>query len=182
MTPRVGPRTSPEPRGEAEPPLWRRDFPLTNAGEEQVTRREFARFLVLASAAFAAGTAVIAGWATLRNPPVGEPTPLVPLDQLPVGGTHLFEFPTGDSPAILLRLGEEELVAFSQKCTHLGCTVFHAPEVGELECPCHEGFFDDRTGEVLAGPPELPLPRIEVEVRDGVVWALRAEPHGEPDR
>ena len=170
------PRRRPE-KEQAEPPLWRRDFPFTTAGEEQVTRREFARFLVLAAVAFAGGTAVIAGWATLRTPAVGVPTPLVPLDDVPIGGTYLFDYPTPEQPAILLRHGVDDLVAFSQKCTHLGCTVYHSLEHSELECPCHEGFFDDRTGEVLAGPPELPLPRIAVEVRDGMIWALGSEPH-----
>jgi Rieske Fe-S protein len=159
--------------------IWRRDFPYTTAGEEQVTRREFARFLVLASTAFAAGTAAIAAWASVRNPPVGEPTAIVPLDDVPVGGSYVFEFPTSNHPAILVRLGEgeEDLVAFSQKCTHLGCTVFHDPDREEFVCPCHEGFFDERTGQVTTGPPELPLPRIELEVRDGTIWALRADPH-----
>ncbi|HSK23999.1 MAG TPA: Rieske (2Fe-2S) protein [Egicoccus sp.] len=160
-----------------EPPLWRRDFPYTTAGEEQVTRREFARFLVLASAAFAAGTAVIAGWTSIRKPLRGTPTELLPLDDLPVGGSYVFNYPSRDHPAIMLRLDDDVLVAFSQKCTHLGCTVFHEPERAELVCPCHEGFFDERTGEVTAGPPELPLPKIELEVRDGTIWALGTEPH-----
>lgn len=158
-------------------PLWRRDFPYGSRGEEQVTRREFARFLVLASTAFAAGTGAIAAWASVRTPTVGDPTPVVALDDVPVGGSYVFAYPTPDHPAILVRFGEDELVAFSQKCTHLGCTVFHDPDRQEFVCPCHEGFFDERTGEVTAGPPELPLPRIDVEVRDGTIWALGNEPH-----
>ena len=35
-------------------PLWREDFPLTSAGEDAVTRREFVRYLVLASFCLAA--------------------------------------------------------------------------------------------------------------------------------
>lgn len=69
-------------------------------------------------------------------------------------------------------------MAYSQKCTHLGCVVY--PEGDELECPCHEGFFDIRTGEVLRGPPERPLEQIAVEVRDdGMVWALGYREAGE---
>jgi len=34
-----------------DPPKWRRDFPYTSAGEDDVTRREFVRYLVLARAA-----------------------------------------------------------------------------------------------------------------------------------
>src|SRR5690606_3075483 len=102
---------------------------------------------------------------------------IVPLDDVPVGGSYIFAFPTEDHPAILVRLGEDDLVAFSQKCTHLGCTVWHDAERQEYVCPCHEGFFDERTGQVTAGPPELPLARIEVEVRDGTIWAIGSEAH-----
>jgi Rieske Fe-S protein len=179
MSAEVQPPKRQQPKAEDAEPIWRRDFPYTTAGEEQVTRREFARFLVLASGAFAAGTAGIAAWATVRDPPVGEPTPIVALDDVPLGASYIFHFPTPSHPAILVRLGEgdDDIVAFSQKCTHLGCTVFHDPDRAEFVCPCHEGFFDERTGNVTTGPPELPLPRIAVEVRDGTIWALRAEPH-----
>jgi Rieske Fe-S protein len=49
----------------------------------------------------------------------------------------------------------------------------------EFECPCHEGLFN-LEGRPIAGPPDRPLARIEVEVRDGMVWALgRVEGDGE---
>ena len=86
---------------------------------------------------------------------------VVALDDVPVGGTHLFRYPSEDDPAILVRIGEDELVGWSQKCTHLGCVVYYAAEEELLECPCHEGFFDARDGQVVAGPPERPLPRVE---------------------
>lgn len=156
--------------GEPEP-IWRRDFPYTSAGEDAVTRREFARYLVLASGAFAAGTVGIAAWASARELPEGEPTPVIAVDDIRVGDTYLFSYPGADDPAILIRLGEDEFVAFSQKCTHLGCVVFAEGE--HLECPCHEGFFDIRTGQVTSGPPERPLEQFAVEVRDdGRVWVL----------
>ena len=159
-------------------PAWRRDFPLTSAGEERVTRREFARYLALASGSFAAGTVGVAAWASARDVPRGEPQRVVALDDVPVGGSHLFHYPDEEEPAILVRLGEDEVVAWSQHCTHLGCVVFYAPAAEELECPCHEGFFDVRTGDVLAGPPERPLPRIVLEVRDREVWAVGYEVDG----
>lgn len=158
-------------------PVWRRDFPIAAAGEERVTRREFARYLALASGAFAAGTVGVAAWGSARRVPTGDPVRIVALEDVPVGGTHLFHYPHEEEPAILVRLGEDEVVAWSQHCTHLGCVVYYEPEHGELECPCHEGFFDVRTGAVTAGPPERPLPRIALEVRDGDVWAVGYEVH-----
>ncbi len=157
-----------------EQPRWRRDFPYTAAGEDDVTRRDFARYLVGASGAVAVSTIGIAVWAEVDEPAQGEPTPIVALDDVPEGASHLFRFPTSRDPAILLRLAGDELVAYSQKCTHLGCVVFWEPDDDELVCPCHEGFFDPRSGEPTAGPPDRPLSRIDVEVRDdGMIWALR---------
>lgn len=40
-----------------------------------------------------------------------------------------------------------------------------------LECPCHEGPFDAATGNVLYGPPPRALDVIEMELRDGAIWA-----------
>lgn len=164
-------RTSVEHLHVESEPVWREDFPLTSAGEEDVTRREFVRYLVLASGGFAVGNVGVAIWSSLRSINTGEPRPIVPLAQVPEGSAHLFDYPSSGDPAILVHLPGGELRAFSQKCTHLGCVVYWAPEKGELECPCHEGFFDASTGDVLRGPPQRPLGRIDLEVRDGTVWA-----------
>ena len=66
-------------------PVWRQDFPLSSAGEDEVTRREFVRYLVLASGGFAAGNVGVALWSSLRSVNRGEPRPIVALDQLPDG-------------------------------------------------------------------------------------------------
>lgn len=155
-------------------PIWRRDFPYTNAGEEGVTRREFTRFLMAASVAAAGGGGLMAWWASLRTINTGEPRSIVELAEVSVGASYLFDYPTRQDPAMLLRLDEETVIGFSQKCTHLGCVVYWAPEHGLLECPCHEGVFD-LEGRPIAGPPERPLGRIALEVRDGTVWALGTE-------
>ncbi len=168
-----------DPTTEADDdPVWRQDFPITSAGEDEVTRREFVRYLVLASGGFAAGNVGVAIWSSLRSVSPGEPRPLIRVDQLAEGSAHIFKFPTNADPAILLHLPGGELRAFSQKCTHLGCVVFYVPEHGELECPCHEGFFDAATGEVISGPPQRALGQIAIEVRDGVVWAVENLGHG----
>lgn len=157
-----------------DPPTWRRDFPYTSAGEDDVTRREFVRFLVLASGAFAAGTVATAAWASLRSINHGEPRAIVALEDVPVNGTYLFRYPTDADPAILVRLTGNRLHAMSQKCTHLSCVVYYEPDSQRMICPCHEGIFDAE-GRVLEGPPQRPLGRIDVEVRDGVVWALGSQ-------
>ena len=76
-------------------------------------------------------------------------------------------------PAVLLRVSDTEVVAFSQKCTHLGCVVYYEADEHRWHCPCHEGNFDAETGDVISGPPLRPLGRIDVETRDdGMIWAL----------
>jgi Rieske Fe-S protein len=157
---------------DAGEPIWRADFPLTSAGEDNVTRREFVRYLVVASGGFAAGSVGVALWSSLRSVNVGEPRSIVALDQLAAGSAHLFRYPTDSDPAILVHLPDGELRAFSQKCTHLGCVVYYKVGTNEMACPCHEGLFDAESGGVLGGPPQRSLGRIEVEVRDGVVWAV----------
>ncbi len=157
-------------------PLWKRDFPYEVAAEEDVTRREFARYLVAGAGAMAVGNLGLAAWTQLRTINAGEPRAIVGLDQVTVGDTHLFRYPTDDDPAILLRLDDREVVAFSQKCTHLGCVVFFEAEEERWHCPCHEGNFEARTGSVISGPPPRALGRIEVEIRDDTIWALGYEP------
>ena len=121
-------------------PLWRRDFPYQAGAEDEVTRREFTRYLVLGAGAMAAGNVGIAAWTQLRSINQGEPRPIVALADVPVGATYLFRYPTDDDPAVLLRLGDRELVAFSQKCTHLGCVVYYEADEDRWHCPCHGSF------------------------------------------
>ena len=161
---------------EADPPVWQRDFPYEAAAEDEVTRREFARYLVGAAGVMAAGNVGLAAWTQLRRINSGQPRRIVALEDVAVGDTYLFRYPEDQDPAILLRLAEQEVVAFSQKCTHLGCVVYFEAEEGRWHCPCHEGNFAARTGAVLSGPPPRPLGRIDVEVRDGAIWALGYRP------
>lgn len=157
-------------------PKWKRDFPYEAAAEDDVTRREFARYLVAGAGAMAAGNLGIAAWTQLRSINTGEPTEIIGIDEVAIGDTHLFRYPTKSDPAILLRLGEREVVAFSQKCTHLGCVVYFEAEEDRWHCPCHEGNFETRTGEVVSGPPPRALGRIELELRGDTIWALAYEP------
>lgn len=160
---------------EPVPVVWRRDFPYEAAAEDEVTRREFARYLVLGAGATAIGNIGLAAWTQLRSINEGEPRAIVDVSEIDVGGTYLFRYPTDADPAVLLRVSGNEVVAFSQKCTHLGCVVYFQPDEDRWHCPCHEGNFDATTGAVLSGPPTRPLGKIDVEIRDGQIWALGRE-------
>ena len=154
-------------------PPWKRDFPYEALSEEAVTRREFARYLVLGAGTMAVANVGLAVWTQLRSINAGEPRAITELAAVEVGGTFLFHYPGGDDPAILVRLTDTEAVAFSQKCTHLGCVVYYEQDEQRWHCPCHEGNFEARTGAVISGPPTRALGRIDLEVRDdGMIWAL----------
>ncbi len=154
-------------------PPWKRDFPYEALSEEEVTRREFARYLVLGAGTMAAANVGLAVWTQLRSINAGEPRAITELAAVEVGGTFLFHYPGDDDRAILVRLTDTEVVGFSQKCTHLGCVVYYEHDQQRWHCPCHEGNFEARTGAVISGPPTRPLGRIDLEVRaDGMIWAL----------
>ncbi len=164
-------------------PAWRRAFPIDAARDHDVGRRDFTRFLVLTSLAFAVGQVCLAiqNWFRRRRgaPPLRPVASLVAgsqrLPHLPVGGAVLFRYPEETDSCLLLRPEEGKLIAYDQKCTHLSCAVVPNIEAGCLNCPCHQGLFDLATGRPLAGPPRRPLPLIALEVRDGVVYAAGKE-------
>ncbi|HET9857226.1 MAG TPA: Rieske (2Fe-2S) protein, partial [Chthoniobacterales bacterium] len=57
---------------------------------------------------------------------------------------------------VIVLQSQDQLFAFSAKCTHEGCTVTFQPGQSVIWCPCHDGRFD-LTGRVLSGPPPQPL-------------------------
>ena len=70
----------------------------------------------------------------------------------------------------LLREGNG-VIAFSPKCTHLGCPYRWDEEKGVFICPCHTAVFS-KTGEVVSGPPPRPLDRFPVKIDNGVVMVF----------
>lgn len=72
------------------------------------------------------------------------------------------------SKALLLRT-KEGLVAFSRKCTDLGCLVSWDNSREQFICPCHQGVYD-RNGKNIAGPPPRPLDRLDVVKKGEMVY------------
>lgn len=62
-----------------------------------------------------------------------------------------------------------DVFALSSSCTHLGCLVDWSRHKEQFICPCHGGKYDMR-GNVIAGPPPLPLSRMPLKVEDGMVY------------
>ena len=157
-------------------PAWRQDFPIDWPQDHYVERRDFLKFMVLTSVAMTVGQLWIAAqnWIRRRRnaPPI---TQIASLAALPVGGVATFAYPTAQDPCVLIRVNEYDLVAYSQKCTHLSCAVIPRPDTSDIACPCHDGQFDLRTGRPIAGPPRRPLPRITLDVRGDAIYATGVE-------
>ena len=166
----------PNRRPAAEQPKWRRDFPIDDGVDEYVSRRDFAKFLVLTSGAMTAGQVYLVAQSAVRQAETpAEPMKIARADEVKVGDVVQFEYPHPGEPCLLARLDDGKLVAFGQKCTHLACAVTPDLPAGKFVCPCHKGYFDAETGRPLAGPPRRPLERITLEVRDGVIYATGVE-------
>lgn len=69
------------------------------------------------------------------------------------------------NPVEVSRVGDS-VVARSLLCTHTGCVVKWREDRHEYLCPCHEGRYD-ADGNVIAGSPPKPLPRVPVEISGG---------------
>ena len=156
---------------------WKQDFPIPSADDSYVTRREFAKFLGLTSFAFFLGTFATAGRKLIKRfrGESGDAVVVANLGEVPVGGYKLFRYPTQNDPCILLRLSQDQLVAFDQRCTHLSCPVLFDSASKQLVCPCHEGFFSAEDGRVLSGPPKRALTRLSVTTQNAQVWVKKSE-------
>ncbi len=104
-------------------------------------------------------------------------------------------------PAILIRVskpqpgglsqGNTHLIALSRICTHQNCpcdfivkpeiasmAYKYRPPAGNpiLGCACHFSAFDpEKAGESVSGPALKPLPRLQLELRSGDVFAVGLE-------
>ena len=152
-------------------PKWREDFPIEWGADHYVTRREFTKFLVLASGATFFGNAYFAVQRYRQHHQVFASQAIARTNELAVGGVKLVHYPDADTPALLIRLKNGEYVAYLQRCTHLSCPVHFAAATNRLECPCHNGAFDATTGAVLEGPPPRPLPRLVLRMEGDQILA-----------
>lgn len=167
-------KLSPGPDGKphSAQPKWRKDFPIDVPQDNYVARRDFVKFMVLTSGAFVIGQLSIGVDSIWRGErPAPGRVAIAELADVPVGGFVEFHYPTGNDPCLLVRPDEKTLLAYSQICTHLSCAIQPLVKQGKFHCPCHNGWFDMASGAPTAGPPQRPLPRITLDIADGIVYA-----------
>ena len=150
--------------------------------DPEITRRKF-----FESVAVMAGTVIgilvsvpVLGFVLaplVRRPPENW-RPVGSLDSFKIGETVKVDFTdpsplpwsgiTAKTAAWLRRTGDNDFVAFSINCRHLGCPVRWVAGAKLFMCPCHGGvYYED--GSVAAGPPPEPLARYLVRVNNGQV-------------
>ncbi|KGX92152.1 menaquinol-cytochrome C reductase iron-sulfur subunit [Pontibacillus halophilus JSM 076056 = DSM 19796] len=74
----------------------------------------------------------------------------------------------------------DEIVALSPICKHLGCVVNWEGSGNENQfyCPCHGGLYEKSGDNVPGTPPTAPLDVFEHEVREGTLFLGKAKPRG----
>lgn len=112
-----------------------------------------------------------------------------------------FNYPLEETPNILVKLGaaapggvgpDNDIVAFSQVCQHLGCIIGFVPTGGapacdtsykapgpEGYCCCHGTIYDlTSAGAVVSGPAPRPIPQVtlEYDASTGNIYAVGMGP------
>lgn len=139
--------------------------------DEVVTRRSFLDYTIGGGAAVLGLAAAGSALSFLRPPRLPFSTRgltyVCAVGELADGDAR--KFLLRDQPALLVRK-RDKLHALGAVCTHRNtCTVEWDPERRQLVCPCHSSRFDVH-GNVLHGPPQRPLPVLEVHEVSGKVY------------
>lgn len=156
-----------------------------NTKTSECNRREFlAKLCITLSSITAALIAIPVVGSILaplfqKKPEVWRPVGAV--DSFKIGDTVKVDFLdssplpwagiTAKSAAWLRRVSEENFIAFSVNCAHLGCPVRWIAGAKLFMCPCHGGvYYED--GSVASGPPPRGLYQYPVRVNNGQVEML----------
>lgn len=145
-----------------------------STNEQRLTRRKFCNRLLITS------TGLVLAAKSLKGEPADQRGSLLAYPPMKIEGAErvmpgsflYFSYPTAKNPAVLVRGLDGEYFAHSRKCAHRGCSVDYDAARRCLNCPCHQGAYDARTGYVLYGPPPWPLDPIVLKMRGGEVWAV----------
>lgn len=132
-------------------------------------RRDAIRNVWIVGAALMGVTAAWTSWELLQPLPTtgfGGKVRTISPDAVPEGA--VVAVPA--AKAYLTKI-DGELVAISEKCTHLGCRVPWCDSSGQFECPCHGSQFN-RAGDYRIGPAPRGMDRhpIEIGAEDGLVY------------
>jgi Rieske Fe-S protein len=154
--------------------------------EESGGRRRFLEMAAALAGTAAGALALIPGLGVILDPllrrrgsagdflPIGEATVLSterPVS-LPVIGEMVDAWtraPEVQLGTVWLQKGEDdEVIAMTAECPHLGCKIDYDRDQDHFVCPCHDSSFG-LDGSVNDGPSPRPMDQLEARVRDGVI-------------
>ena len=138
-------------------------------------------FLKIAGASVAtAGVAVVPSQANAASAQSGIGATTLPYPTSRVGkvsGMQVnkpvsFNYPDAASPCVAIKLGkatsggvgpDNDIVAHSILCTHMGCPVSYDSAAGTFKCPCHFSVFDpENHGQMVCGQATENLAQIQL--------------------
>lgn len=155
-------------------PKWAEDFSIETKDEQHVSRRDFVRYLSLVSFGLFSGTVGVLLKSffdkSTKGSAIKSGVKLIDKTDMNIGESYAFKIPGTDYPGILVRLGEDDFVAYGQKCSHLQAPVMWKEKEHKFHCPCHKGAFSVETGDVLYGPPERALPKLKITLKKEAVY------------
>lgn len=155
-----------------------------------LTRREFLFLGAAAGAGVAVG--VVVPLTRLSDAPAGagsavaqffSRTRIGSLTSLVPGEPVLFDYPLAGQASMLVRLTaatetgmgpDQDVVAFSRVCTHMGCVIdeFRSDVDALGPCPCHFTTFDlAKGGQVILGQATQNLPQVLIDIEDDDIYA-----------
>lgn len=157
--------------------------------DHPLSRRDFLKI----SGGVAAGAGVaVAGVANAGTVPneIGratlpyKPKMLAHGKKIAINTAQAFNFPDASSPCALIKMGtavpggvgpEQDIVAYSTLCSHMGCPVAYDPQTRIFKCPCHFSTFDaEMAGQMVCGQATENLPQIVLQynAKDDTVTAV----------
>lgn len=145
------------------------------------SRRRFLKIGVVSAVSFliTACTKAVSGSSAQSSEPVVEDTqtPSTPEQNQSQGGQVViaqvsalvagegFNFTANDgTDAILFKTKDEKVYALSRICTHEGCSVDFDLAQNKLICPCHGATYEALDGNVISGPTQRSLKKINVKI------------------
>lgn len=145
------------------------------------SRRNLLKIGVVSAVSFVitACTKAVSGSSTTTSEPVAEDTQTqsAPEQTQSQGGEVViaqvsalvagegFNFKANDgTDAILFKTKDEKVYALSRICTHEGCSVDFDLAQNKLICPCHGATYEALDGNVISGPTQKNLKKINVKV------------------
>lgn len=113
-----------------------------------------------------AATPAEQGTTTLTYPKTG----VGKANGMPVNQAVSFSYPDASSPCYAIRMGNavpggvgpnQDIVAYSALCTHMGCPVSYDGGTKTLKCGCHFSVFDpEMNGQMVCGQATEDLPKV----------------------